>query len=237
MHDTLGYMQENPIHRSYHHNVLTFSMLYAFSENFVLPLSHDEVVHGKGMLLAKMPGDTWQKMANLRLLYAYMWAHPGKKLLFMGSEFGQWNEWNQDKKLDWILLDFASHRGIRSLVQDLNLFLRANSAMFEHDHDWNGFEWMDFSDYKSSVYSFVRKAEGAPPVLWVFNFTPVVRENYLVPCPSGGMWREVLNSDSMIYGGSNVGNYGEREAVHQDHRHCLNLTLPPLGALAFMPVS
>ncbi|CAK7064660.1 MAG: 1,4-alpha-glucan branching enzyme GlgB [Desulfovibrio sp.] len=236
MHDTLGYMQENPVYRSYQHNALTFSMLYAFSENFVLPLSHDEVVHGKGALLSKMPGDTWQQQANLRLLYAYMWAHPGKKLLFMGSEFGQWNEWNQDKELDWVLLDFASHRGIRSLVQDLNWFLRANPAMYEHDHDWSGFEWMDFSDYNASVYSFLRKAEGSDPVLWVFNFTPVVRQNYRVPCPFGGKWHEVLNSDSEIYGGSNVGNFGEREAMHEDNRHCIDITLPPLGALAFKPV-
>ncbi|MDR3073780.1 MAG: 1,4-alpha-glucan branching protein GlgB, partial [Deltaproteobacteria bacterium] len=192
MHDTLGYMAENPIYRSYRHNSLTFSMLYAFSENFVLPLSHDEVVHGKGALLSKMPGDIWQRQANLRLLFAYMWAHPGKKLLFMGSEFGQWNEWNQDKGLDWLLLDFPTHQGLRRLVGDLNWFMRAQPAMHRHDHDWSGFEWMDFSDYASSVYSFARKAEGADPVLWVFNFTPVARENYGVPVPFGGVWREVL---------------------------------------------
>ena len=235
MHDTLGYMQEDPVYRKYQHNALTFSMLYAFSENFVLPLSHDEVVHGKGALLSKMPGDIWQKQANLRLLYAYMWAHPGKKLLFMGSEFGQWNEWDQDKELDWLLLDFASHRGIRSLVQDLNWFMRNNPAMYAHDHDWSGFEWMDFSDYASSVYSFCRQSKGSPPVLWVFNFTPVVRENYIVPCPFDGTWREVLNSDSEHYGGSNVGNFGDHQAKERERGFYLTLTLPPLAGIAFMP--
>lgn len=236
MHDTLGYMQEDSIYRSYHHNALTFSMLYAFSENFVLPLSHDEVVHGKGALLSKMPGDMWQQQANLRLLYSYMWAHPGKKLMFMGGELGQWNEWDQDKELDWLLLDFAAHRGIQGLVRDLNWFMRENPAMHRHDHDWKGFEWMDLSDYAASVFSFVRKSEGADPVLWVFNFTPVVRRDYLVACPSGGGWREAFNSDSELYGGSNVGNYGVREALWNNHRHCVSLTLPPLAGMAFMPV-
>ena len=235
MHDTLGYLREDAVYRSYRHNVLTFSMLYAFSENFVLPLSHDEVVHGKGTLLSKMPGDIWQKQANLRALYTYMWAHPGKKLLFMGGEFGQWKEWNQDTELDWLLFDFASHRGIRSLVQDLNWFVRENPAMYRHDCDWSGFEWMDFADHASSVFSFIRKSEDASPVLWVFNFTPVARYNYCVPCPFGGQWREAINSDSECYGGSNVGNFGGREAEHRDGRHCLRLTLPPLSGMAFVP--
>ena len=235
MHDTLAYMAENSIYRSYHHNRLTFSMLYAFSENFVLPLSHDEVVHGKGTLLSKMPGDTWQQQANLRILFAYMWAHPGKKLLFMGSEFGQWNEWNQDKELDWVLLGFHSHDGIRKLVRDLNWFLRANPAMHRHDHDWAGFEWMDLADYASSVYSFLRKSDGDPPVLWVFNFTPVVRHTYAVPCPFAGRWREALNTDSEIYGGSNVGNAGGVDAYARGYGHAITITLPPLAALAFVP--
>ncbi len=235
MHDTLGYMSEDPVYRSYKHNSLTFSMLYAFSENFVLPLSHDEVVHGKGALLAKMPGDMWRKQANLRALYAYMWAHPGKKLLFMGSEFGQWNEWDPDKELDWMLLDFPAHQGIRAFVRDLNGFLRAHPAMYRHDFDWSGFEWMDFADHTSSVYSFIRKSEGDDPVLWIFNFTPVVRPDYCIPCPFGGTWREMLNSDSEVYGGSNVGNYGAHEAEQREQGHCLRLTLPPLAAMAFMP--
>lgn len=235
MHDTLGYVSENPLFRSYKHNMLTFSMLYAFSENFFLPLSHDEVVHGKGALLSKMPGDMWQQQANLRLLFSYMWAHPGKKLLFMGCEFGQWNEWDADKELDWLLLEFPAHMGIRKLVEDLNWFVRRNPAMYRHDNDWRGFEWMDISDHAASVFSFVRKSEGNDPVLWVFNFTPVVRREYCVPCPFGGRWTEVINSDSETYGGSNAGNFGEREAKHRAQGHYLELTLPPLGATAFMP--
>ncbi len=235
MHDTLNYMAENPVYRSYQHNALTFSMLYAFSENFVLPLSHDEVVHGKKTLAAKMPGDIWQQQANLRALFAYMWAHPGKKLLFMGAEFGQWNEWDQDKELDWILLDFHSHQGIRKLVHDLNWFMRAEPALYRQDHDWSGFEWMDFADHASSVYSFVRKSEGSRPVLWVFNFTPVVRHDYAVPCPCGGWWSEAINTDSEIYGGSNAGNTGGIEARHRPQGHYLSLTLPPLAGMAFVP--
>ncbi len=235
MHDMLGYMAENSIHRAYHHNKLTFSMIYAFSENFILPISHDEVVHGKKALLAKMPGDVWQQQANLRLFYSYMWAHPGKKLLFMGSEFGQWNEWNQDKELDWMLLDFPAHQGIQNTVRDLNALLRREKALHAEDNDWTGFSWLDFADYSSSVISFLRKAQGAKPVLWVFSFTPVVREGYFVPCPHGGGWREAFNSDSEVYGGSNVGNYGVTEAVRREHGHALPITLPPLAALAFMP--
>ncbi len=235
MHDTLGYMQEDPIYRSYHHNALTFSLLYAFSENFVLPLSHDEVVHGKKALIAKMPGDSWQQQANLRLLFSYMWAHPGKKLLFMGSEFGQWNEWNQDKELDWMLLQFPPHDGLRAALRDLNHLLRSEPAMYRQDRDWQGFEWMDFSDYRSSIYSFVRQAEGARPLLWVFNFTPVPRLGYHVRCPFGGGWKEIFNSDSAYYGGSNVGNWGRRETENRGGMPSLSLSLPPLGALALVP--
>lgn len=238
MNDTLMYMSKEPVFRKHHHNALTFSFLYAFSENFLLPISHDEVVHGKGALLSKMPGDMWQQQANLRILFAYMWAHPGKKLLFMGCEFGQWTEWNESRELDWMLLTFPAHNGIRKLVTDLNGLLRREPAMHKYDHNWKGFSWLDCSDFNASVYSFMRRADDSPPVLWVFNFTPVVRESYRVPCPDGGVWREVLNSDSEHYGGSNVGNPFPLTAEHSGwgDQPSLSLRLPPLGALALMPV-
>lgn len=239
MHDTLAYMQKDAIYRSYNHNYLTFSMLYAFSENFILPLSHDEVVHGKGALLSKMPGDAWQQQANLRLMYAYMWAHPGKKLLFMGGEFGQWNEWSEARELDWTLLNFPRHLGIKYLVGDLNHILRSNPAMYADDSDWRGFEWVDFSDYGSSVVSFLRKHDGSAPILWVFNFTPVPRLNYRVWCPLGcsrPFWKEILNTDSEYYGGGNMGNCGEIEARAGDGGHFFTLTLPPLAAIALKPL-
>jgi 1,4-alpha-glucan branching enzyme len=230
-------MSKEPVFRKYHHNNLTFSFLYAFSENFLLPLSHDEVVHGKKALLSKMPGDSWRQLANLRALYAYMWAHPGKKLLFMGGEFGQWNEWSESRELDWNLLSFPVHDGIRRLVGDLNALLRREPAMHRHDHDWTGFSWLDCSDFNASVYSFMRRADSFPPVLWVFNFTPVVRENYRVPCPDGGVWREVLNTDSAYYGGCDVGNPGliAAELSGWGDAPSLNLALPPLAAVALMP--
>ena len=237
MNDMLAYMHREPIHRCYHHNHLTFSMIYAFSENFILPLSHDEVVHGKGALLSKMPGDMWQQMANLRLLLAYQWAHPGKKLLFMGGELGQWSEWNSQAALDWALLDFPTHRGVQSLVRSLNALCAREGAMHRRDTDWSGFEWMDFSDFGCSVISFVRRGPDSAPILWVFNFTPVVREHYSVPCPQGGWWTETLNTDSAHFGGSNVGNGGGAEAWpaddHSSQPFRLTLTLPPLAALAF----
>lgn len=233
MNDTLTYFGKDPVHRGYHHNNLTFSMLYAFSENFVLPLSHDEVVHGKGALLSKMPGDAWQQFANLRLLLSYQWAHPGKKLLFMGSEFGQWNEWNCKQELDWILHCFPTHTGVSRLVGDLNHLLRSRPAMHEADTSWEGFEWMDFRDWGNSVISFVRKAPGRESVLWVFNFTPVVRQGYGVRCPAPGYWREVLNTDAGIYCGSNVGNEGGRHSIDDAGGCHLSLTLPPLAAMAF----
>ena len=210
-------------------------MLYAFTENFVLPISHDEVVHGKGALLSKMPGDMWQQFANLRLLLSYQWAHPGKKLLFMGCEFGQWNEWNCKRELDWILHDFASHTGVARLVGDLNRILRETPAMFEADTSWKGFEWMSVNDWSNSVLAFARLAPDRAPVLWVFNFTPVVRHGYSVRCPGNGHWREVYNSDAAIYGGSNVGNPGGAEAWDRGGATRLTLTLPPLSAMAFMP--
>jgi 1,4-alpha-glucan branching enzyme len=233
MNDTLSYFQKDPVHRGYHHNSLTFSMLYAFSENFVLPLSHDEVVHGKGALLSKMPGDAWQQFANLRLLLAYQWAHPGKKLLFMGAEFGQWNEWNCKTELDWVLHEFPAHTGVSRLVGDLNRLLKSWPAMHEADTGWEGFEWMDFRDWRQSVIVFARKAPGRESVLWAFNFTPVVRTEYGVRCPCPGLWREVLNTDASIYGGSNVGNGGAAEAVCHGGESFLTLTLPPLAAVAF----
>ncbi|SDL35142.1 1,4-alpha-glucan branching enzyme [Maridesulfovibrio ferrireducens] len=239
MNDTLDYVSKSPIHRAYHHNSLTFSMIYAFSENFVLPLSHDEVVHGKGALLSKMPGDTWQQMANLRLLFSYQWAHPGKKLLFMGCEFGQWNEWDCRKELDWLLLGFPAHQGLRNTVTDLNRTMRENPAMYKQDNDWSGFEWVDFSDFKSSTISFLRKTDGDKPILWIFNFTPVVRSGYCLGCPQGGRWKEIFNSDAEIYGGSNVGNVGEVVAKKAgdigSFPYYLELTLPPLGAIALRP--
>lgn len=241
MHDTLDYFQRESIHRKYHHNSLTFSMLYSFSENFMLPLSHDEVVHGKGSLIGKMPGDNWQRMANLRLLYSYLWAHPGKKLLFMGGELAQWSEWNVRAQLDWDLLNYEQHRGVRDCIRDLNGLYQNQSAMFSADHDWTGFEWVDFTDYNASVLSFLRKPApetGGKPILWVFNFTPVVREGYIMGCPTGGFWREMFNSDAACYGGSNQGNCGGMEAqesVQPGWPYFLTLTLPPLAAVAFMP--
>ena len=234
MNDTLAYFAKDPVYRAYEHNNLTFSMLYAFSENFVLPISHDEVVHGKGALLSKMPGDAWQQFANLRLLLAYQWAHPGKKLLFMGCEFGQWNEWNCKQELDWILHCFDTHTGVSRLVGDLNRILRETPAMYEADTSWKGFEWMSVQDWSNSVLAFARLAPGRAPVLWVFNFTPVVRHGYAVRCPGGGHWREVFNSDAAIYGGGNVGNAGGAEAWDNAGTR-LTLTLPPLSAMAFMP--
>jgi 1,4-alpha-glucan branching enzyme len=239
MHDTLSYFAKNPIHRAHHQGLLTFSMLYAFTENFILPISHDEVVHGKGALLSKMPGDYWQQFANLRLFYSYMWAHPGKKLIFMGSEFGQWSEWDAMRPLDWNLLEFPVHRGVMSLVADLNRMLAREPALHRADHDWTGFEWIDFSDYAASTVSFLRKSPEGETILWVFNFTPVVRTAYCVGCPHGGFWREIFNSDSEYYGGSNLGNFpgvtAKASEIGGGWPHYLELTLAPLAALAFKP--
>ena len=233
MNDSLNYFSTDPVYRSYNHNSLTFTMLYAFSENFVLPLSHDEVVHGKGTILSKMSGDVWQKQANLRLLYAYMWAHPGKKMIFMGSEFGQWNEWNPREELDWCLLQFPAHDGIRALVRDLNRVLVTEEAMHKDDFSWKGFKWIDFSDYGASVISFVRTGGDGAPLFWIFNFTPVVRHNYRVASPKSGVWEEILNSDSMYYGGSNVGSIAPIETCPDAFggEGYIELTLPPLGAV------
>jgi 1,4-alpha-glucan branching enzyme len=235
MHDTLNYFSRDPIYRKYHHDQLTFSIWYAFNENFVLPFSHDEVVHGKGSLLARMPGDDWQKFANLRLLFGYLYAHPGKKLLFMGGEFGQWREWNHDQSLDWHLLEHGPHQGVQRWIQDLNRCYRTDAALSRHDFDTGGFEWVDLHDWEQSVVSFLRKGDAPDDVILVIcNFTPVLHTNYRVGVPRGGFWRELLNSDASIYGGSGQGNLGgiEASAVPAHGRsHSLSLTLPPLGTV------
>ncbi|MDE2293220.1 MAG: 1,4-alpha-glucan branching enzyme, partial [Elusimicrobia bacterium] len=237
MHDTLDYMGKDPVHRRWHHNELTFRMIYAFHENFMLPLSHDEVVHGKGSILRRMPGDDWQKFANLRALYAYQWAMPGKKLLFMGCEFGQWDEWSHEKSLDWHLLAFPPHQGVKRLLADLNARYKAEPALHQLDCDPAGFEWVDANDADDSVLSFLRLAKGGrEAVLCVFNMTPIVRHGYRVGVPWGGRWQELVNTDAAEYGGSGVGNEGGRDAqqVSQHGRPCsLELTLPPLSALFF----
>jgi len=235
MHDTLSYMQQDPIHRRWHHGQLTFSLVYAFNENFMLPLSHDEVVHGKGSMIEKMPGDDWQKFANLRLLYGHMWAHPGKKLLFMGCEFGQRREWNHDRELDWGLLEGSdAHGGLQRWVSDLNRLYRSEPALHALDFDAAGFEWIDGADAEGSVLSYLRKSRDGDTVLVVANFTPLPRENYLVGVPAPGHWRELLNSDAPLYGGSGVGNQGGADSVPvaaHGRFHALNLRLPPLGVL------
>jgi 1,4-alpha-glucan branching enzyme len=236
MHDTLTYLAEDPIHRRHRHDTITFRMLYAFNENFVLPLSHDEVVHGKGSLLEKMPGDDWQRFANLRLLYAYQFAQPGKKLLFMGGEIAQRAEWQHERSLDWHLLEHPPHVGIRRLVADLARLYRERPAMHELDCDPAGFEWVDAGDVGASVMSFLRKAgsPGEPAVLVVCNFTPVPREGYRIGVSSGGTWRELMNTDAEAYGGSGWGNFGGVEAEHEPahgRRYSLQLTLPPLSCL------
>jgi 1,4-alpha-glucan branching enzyme len=237
MHDTLVFMSKEPIHRKYHHDQLTFRSLYAFTENFVLPLSHDEVVHGKGSLLSKMPGDDWQRFANLRLLFAYMWGQSGKKVLFMGGEFGQWKEWDHDESLEWHLLDYAPHQGVQRWVGDLNRLYRNERALHELDCDPLGFEWVDCSDWEESVVSFIRRGKsGSPIVLAIFNFTPVPRYGYRVGVPLGGMWKELLNSDASVYGGSGHGNFGGIEAQEISHHgrpYSIEMTLPPLAAVFF----
>ncbi len=235
MHDTLQYVAMDPIHRRFHHNNLTFRMLYAFTENFTLPLSHDEVVHGKGSLLGRMPGDDWQKFANLRLLLAYMTAQPGKKLLFMGAEIAQWSEWNHDDSLQWHLLEHPPHQGVERLVAHLNGLYRGDPALHELDADPAGFSWVDANDWEDSVVTFLRRGrDEADVVLIGCNFTPVPRHNYRAGVPRGGFWREVLNTDATEYGGSGQGNLGGVEAAPvpcHGHPFSLNLTLPPLAAV------
>jgi 1,4-alpha-glucan branching enzyme len=237
MHDTLEYFSKDSIHRKYHHHDLTFSMIYAFNENFALPLSHDEVVHGKGSLLGKMPGDDWQKYANLRALFSYMYAHPGKKLIFMGGEFGQWDEWQHDKSIDWHLLQYYPHQGIHRLVKDLNVLYKNEPCLHECDFEPGGFSWIDIADWEGSVVSFQRRSRNPDDLIFVVcNFTPVVRRNYRIGVPRGGYWHEIFNSDSRLYGGSDQGNNGGMEAAPlpaHGHYYSLNLTLPPLAVTMF----
>jgi 1,4-alpha-glucan branching enzyme len=240
MNDSLRYFKQDPVYRSYNQGLLTFRTMYQYAENYVLPLSHDEVVHLKGSLLSRMPGDVWQQFANLRLLLVNQWTQPGKKLLFMGGEFGQWGEWNHDRSLDWNLLWWESHKGILQLVDDLNRLYRSEPALHEGDCEPFGFEWVDANDSAQSVTVFLRRARRPEDVLLIaFNHTPMPRENYLVGVPRGGQWREVLNSDAHAYWGSGQGNLGEIEASPLPHHHwpkSLTLRLPPLGAVILKPV-
>ena len=237
MHDTLSYMSTDPLFRKYHHHKLTFSLVYAFTENFVLPLSHDEVVYGKGSLIGKMPGDEWQKFANLRALFGYMMLHPGKKLLFMGGEIGQWSEWNHEAAVDFALLERPLHAGLKRWVRDLNTLYRGEPSLHKHDFSGDGFEWIDCNDSEESVLSFIRKGDANDPViLAVANFTPVPRLNYQVGVPSGGYWSEVLNSDAELYGGSGQGNLGGVDAAPvgaHGRYYSLTITLPPLAVVVF----
>jgi len=235
MHDTLAYFAQDPLFRKYHHNELTFSLCYAFTENFVLPLSHDEVVHGKGSLLGKMPGDDWQRFAQLRLLFGYLYGHPGKKLLFMGGELAQIAEWDHNNSLEWHLLDQPSHRGVQQWVRDLNRFYRTEKACHEQDFEPKGFEWIDSNDDKQSLLAFLRHPKGGGGALFfIFNFTPVPRKHYQIGVPAPGYWREILNSDAEAYGGSGLGNLGgvESQARPSHGRdHSITLTVPPFAAL------
>jgi 1,4-alpha-glucan branching enzyme len=241
MHDMLDYMAKDPIYRRYHHHSLTFSLMYAFSENFVLPFSHDEVVHGKGSMIGKMPGDEWQRFANLRALYGYMVGHPGKKLLFMGGEFGQYREWAFAGSLDWNLLDYPMHHKLQAYVRDLNHLYTSEAALHEVDFSWEGFQWIDLNDVDQSALSFLRRAKAADPaaaeaVVVAANFTPVPREGYRVGVPAPGFYKELLNSDSEAYGGSNMGNKGGLPADDipwQGQPNSILITLPPLAVVYF----
>jgi len=240
MHDSLDYFRHDPLFRKFHHGRITFSIWYAFHENFVLPLSHDEVVYGKGSLIGKMPGDSWQQFAGLRALFGYMWAHPGKKLLFMGGEFGQRREWTHEGELEWWVLDRPEHGGLRHWVGDLNRLYRERAALHELDFDEAGFQWIDSDDSENSVLSFLRKSRDGATVLVVCNFTPVTRPNYTLGVPRAGFWREALNSDATLYGGSGAGNLGGVETVPlpaHGHYQSLTLTLPPLAVLFLIPES
>jgi 1,4-alpha-glucan branching enzyme len=237
MHDTLSYMARSPVYRKYHQNDLTFRMVYAFTENFVLPLSHDEVVYGKGSLLGKMPGDDWQKFANLRLLFGTQYTQPGKKLVFMGCDFGQWAEWGHDRSLDWHLLEYAPHQGLQRWVRDLNTAYRGEPCLHALDCDPGGFEWIDCNDSEQSTLAFVRRGkEAGEAIVVALNFTPLPRHNYRIGVPWGGEWKEILNSDAPLYGGSGQGNMGGLRAAPiswHGRAHALNVTLPPLAMVVF----
>ena len=236
MNDSLRYISRDPVHRKFHQGDITFSMLYAFHEHFVLVLSHDEVVHGKGSMLSKMPGDDWQKFANLRMFYAWMWAHPGKKLVFQGGEFGQWAEWNHAQSIDWHLTQSPAHDGLRRMLQHLNWLYKNEPALYDQDDSYEGFEWIDFHDAESSTWSFVRKSRDGGKMLFVINATPVVRGGYRLGVPCSGFWEEVLNTDAETYGGANIGNYGGRQAERiywQGREWSIQIELPPLAVCAF----
>ena len=240
MNDTLRYISHEPVHRKYHHGMLTFGLLYAFNENFILPISHDEVVHGKGSMLSKMPGDEWQKFANLRAYYGFMYTHPGKKLLFMGCEFGQDYEWNSEEGLRWFLLDYPMYRGMQNCVRDLNLMYKGNPCMYQQDFDYRGFEWLDHSNADDSVISYIRRGYNYNDfMIVVCNFTPVVRHNYRIGVPEGGDYQEIFNSDDVNYWGSGVKNEG---VIHSDNQGCnykpfsINITLPPLSTIIIKPL-
>lgn len=239
MNDILEYFSKEPVHRKYHHNNLTFSLLYAFTENFMLVLSHDEVVHGKRSILSKMPGDMWQKFANVRLLYGFMYGHPGKKLLFMGGEIGQWDEWYHERSIDWQLLQYEPHQNLRRYVRDLNRFYKSEPSLYEVDFNYSGFEWIDFHDADQSIISFIRKAKRADDFLvFICNFTPVPRYNYRLGVPGAGFYKEILNSDSSEYWGSNIGNSGgvlAEEILWHGRPYSINITLPPLAVVVFKP--
>jgi 1,4-alpha-glucan branching enzyme len=238
MNDTLRYLAEAPINRRYHHHEITFSLVYAFSEHFVLPLSHDEVVHGKGSMLRKMPGDQWQQAAGLRSLLAYQWSHPGKQLLFMGQEFGQSAEWAEGRSLDWHLLEYHEHSGISRLVTDLNAFYRGEPAMWQLDKEPSGFEWIDSQDAGHNVLSYLRRDAHGRTVAVVVNFAGTTHEGYRIGLPSGGTWREVLNTDAEVYGGSGVGNLGQvhvSDEPSHGRQHSVTLRLPALGAVFLVP--
>jgi 1,4-alpha-glucan branching enzyme len=241
MNDTLAYFKEDSINRKYHHGKLTFSLMYAFSENFVSPLSHDEVVHGKRSLIDKMPGDVWQKFAGVRALFGYQYGHPGKKLLFMGSEFGQWIEWNHNRSLDWHLLGYDAHRQLQDYIRDLNHLYRSEPSLHQVDFQHSGFEWLDFHDAQGSTIAFLRKAKDEKDhLVFVLNFTPVPRAGHRIGVPQGVFYEEVLNSDSSSYGGSNMGNYGGVMAEKREWSGwpCfIDVTLPPLAVVVFKPRS
>jgi 1,4-alpha-glucan branching enzyme len=238
MNDTLLYMSEEPVHRKYHHDKMTFGLVYAFNENFVLPLSHDEVVHGKRSLLDRMPGDYWQKFANLRAYFGSMFCHPGKKLLFMGAELAQWREWDHDGSLDWHLQGEPQHAGIQKLIRDLNSVYRATPALYQVDFEPQGFEWIDLHDRDSSIFSWLRRARDGSYVVCVVNLTPVVRHDYRLGIPEAGTYHELINTDSLTYGGSGLANPGDlpSDSIGANGRgHSLRLTLPPLATLILGP--
>jgi 1,4-alpha-glucan branching enzyme len=237
MHDSLEYIQRDPMYRKYHHGEITFSMLYAYDEKFVLPISHDEVVHGKGSLLSKMPGDHWQKLANMRSYLAFMWSHPGKKLLFMGQEFAQPSEWSESRELDWWLLEHAPHQGMQKLVSDLNRQYLKNPALWELDHQPEGFQWIDGGNADQNILSFLRFDKAGNPMAVVVNFSPNPQHDFRIGLPSPGTWQELINTDSEAYGGSGVGNFGAvitEPISHNGHGQSARISVPPLGAIWFV---